>query len=594
MADDDEFDKLMAEAEDTINESQDSTFNTTVIHNAADSQDESTIDEEDDEVDEFLRSLAETKEQRQELFKEECPKTSTPKLSETLSRIKKLEEGGVLSPLAAGSPKITENKSIRALSPEAKRCKRDISSDETAKTNDIIERVNRILDKTGADRSQILSGNIVSGEGYDDADIDDDLLEKDEDDVDDGWAKELTIDDLIEMDELLESDEEEDEITIIGEFTPKPDDQKEVAKTSDEKSGKVAAVAPTVPEVPKVQKKITIIDKKKLNNLKRDYYEELQKVYHLYLKRAPPPINEVSVPRVFKDLSKQNIIGYEKIDEYLDNNHPMWTEDRQKFSQFLHHNPTRVGPEDVAKYLHAKWNTGYNIDLCQNLSTIPRIPYVERDLECVYIMPEHQIEKKTYSTGIKVNDFIKEASETIKNQTFSNNEESRREEFESRRDRDRRDGAQKTNCSICTFYCLCGIQTESRKRKHSGPCNEREIKTRDNIIHIIYNQNKKLRIDEIARIVKCADDVMDFNVCYTKNYSLNKQMLQELSSLEVVYMGFDHYYSSPYARHQKPKPNPPPKKVNPTKQANSDQKASTPGSSSKEGAKGVIDIIEEY
>ena len=40
MADDDEFDKLMAEAEDTINESQDSTFNTTVIHNAADSQEQ--------------------------------------------------------------------------------------------------------------------------------------------------------------------------------------------------------------------------------------------------------------------------------------------------------------------------------------------------------------------------------------------------------------------------------------------------------------------------------------------------------------------------------------------------------------------------
>ena len=65
-----------------------------------------------------------------------------------LFRIKKLEEGGVLSPLAAGSPKITENKSIRALSPEAKRCKREISSDEAAKTNDIIERVNRILGMT--------------------------------------------------------------------------------------------------------------------------------------------------------------------------------------------------------------------------------------------------------------------------------------------------------------------------------------------------------------------------------------------------------------------------------------------------------------
>ena len=49
---------------------------------------------------------------------------------------------------------------------------------------------------------------IFSGGGDDSTDIDDDLLEKGEDDVDEGWAKELTIDDLIEMDELLESDEE--------------------------------------------------------------------------------------------------------------------------------------------------------------------------------------------------------------------------------------------------------------------------------------------------------------------------------------------------------------------------------------------------
>jgi len=587
---DDEFDKFLEGMDNDSNDAHDSTVNTTVIPNPAANLDISTNDELIEDVDQFLQSLDETTEQRQEMFNEESPKTSTPKFLKKLSRMKNT----ISSPLAAGSPKITANESIRALSPEAKRCKRETSSDEAAQNNDIIEKVNKYLDKTG-DRSQILAGNIVSGSRDDDAEFDDDLLLQD-DDFDEGYAKELTIDDLIEMDELLESDEEEedeDEITIIGEVAPKPDQPK------DDKSGNVAAVAPIVP---KVQRKTTYIDKNKLNHLKNDYYEELGKVYQLYLKQPPPPISEVSVPRIFKDNNKKDIIGYEKIDEYLDNNHPMWIDDRKMFSEFLHSGQgvsKRVGPEQLAKYLHKKWNSGYTIDLCQNLSSIPRIKYVERDQECVYIMPDHQIEKNTYSTGIKMNDFIKEASETIKNQTFSNNEEWRREEFESRKENDRRDEASRSNCSICSYFCLCGIQKESRKRKWSGE-NEREndnrITRREEIIQIIYNQNKRLRIDEIARIVKCADDVMDFNVCYTGKYTLGKQMLQDLSSLEVVYKGFDYYYSSPYAKHQKPKSNPSSKKGDSSKQSNT--KASTPASSSKEvsngGAKVVIDIIEEY
>ncbi len=122
-------------------------------------------------------------------------------------------------------------------------------------------------------------------------------------------------------------------------------------------------------------------------------------------------------------------------------------------------------------------------------------------------------------------------------------------------------------CDYCLDFCLCGSQrtaaklmeeqSSGRKRKRTNSAGEssnkrhhinppRKILRRDEIVNTIYNQNRHLRMDEISKLVKSAEDVLEFNWCYTQGETMSRQMIQELASLEVVYKGFEYYYSSPY------------------------------------------------
>ena len=109
---------------------------------------------------------------------------------------------------------------------------------------------------------------------------------------------------------------------------------------------KVASVQPTEkpadnstlpPQPPIVEKskKTEKFDMNVVKNIRFDYYNELKRMYRKYLDCEPPDYNLVREPRIFRDKFSK-IIGYEKLDEYLDNNHPMWMEDRKMFAYFIH------------------------------------------------------------------------------------------------------------------------------------------------------------------------------------------------------------------------------------------------------------------
>ena len=159
-----------------------------------------------------------------------------------------------------------------------------------------------------------------------------------------------------------------------------------------------------------------------------------------------------------------------------------------------------------------------------------------------------------------------------KNNESMAQEDERYEEFQSTKNKDKQEHRKAEGCDYCTDFCLCGSQKNAklmdeqnridggrkRKRTTSSGFGEgddggggshkkhKKLVRRDEIINIIYNQNRYLRVDEIAKIVKSAEDVMEFNWCYSKGETMSKQMIQELASLEVVYKGFEYYYSSPY------------------------------------------------
>ena len=127
---------------------------------------------------------------------------------------------------------------------------------------------------------------------------------------------------------------------------------------------------PRTPKPPKLEdKKQEKLSMNQLRNIKYKYYDELRHSYDQFLGREPPDFTLVREPRIFKQKDGK-IIGYEKLDEYLDNNHPLWTEDRITFSYFIH---GRYDNRMVADFIREKWNSGLHIDLCQNLTSIPRL-----------------------------------------------------------------------------------------------------------------------------------------------------------------------------------------------------------------------------
>jgi hypothetical protein len=62
--------------------------------------------------------------------------------------------------------------------------------------------------------------------------------------------------------------------------------------------------------------------------------------------------------------------GFESIDEYVDNRHPVWSEIKVAFRDYLHND--RLAPHFLADWVHLRWRSGHRIDLNRNLSCFPR------------------------------------------------------------------------------------------------------------------------------------------------------------------------------------------------------------------------------
>jgi len=109
---------------------------------------------------------------------------------------------------------------------------------------------------------------------------------------------------------------------------------------------------------------------KKLKEFEPHYREILRKVYQMYHQSIP-----AILPR-FRSFVKdrnnkydiKNLIGFESLDEYVDNNHPLWAEDREvclNYLQGTNHSLT------LADYIHSKWGN-QQIDISKNNSFITR------------------------------------------------------------------------------------------------------------------------------------------------------------------------------------------------------------------------------
>ena len=63
-----------------------------------------------------------------------------------------------------------------------------------------------------------------------------------------------------------------------------------------------------------------------------------------------PHFSEVNEPRIYKDKNGA-IVGFDMPDEFIDNNHPLWNEQRELYFSVMKGERT---DEEFAKYIHTK------------------------------------------------------------------------------------------------------------------------------------------------------------------------------------------------------------------------------------------------
>ena len=73
----------------------------------------------------------------------------------------------------------------------------------------------------------------------------------------------------------------------------------------------------------------------------------------------------------------ENRIGFESLEEYIDNNHPLWLRDRQFCHDFLTYGPEYTG-YNIAEYVNSKWGMQH-IDVSENLSVINEVSHPNKN-----------------------------------------------------------------------------------------------------------------------------------------------------------------------------------------------------------------------
>ena len=126
---------------------------------------------------------------------------------------------------------------------------------------------------------------------------------------------------------------------------------------------------------PSLPRKNVLPQKPKINEIKnidRNYYRELETLYGKYQKHPGlgqiPSFHTIRKARMYKDNSG-NITGYLSLEEYIDNNHPLWCDLRNQFNELLlHSKPNHV----LADFVTKQWNSGFPVNSNRNLSCLPR------------------------------------------------------------------------------------------------------------------------------------------------------------------------------------------------------------------------------
>lgn len=377
---------------------------------------------------------------------------------------------------------------------------------------------------------------------------------------------------------LLESDSEEDEDDVDAEGTEEllltrpasPSDETAGGALAQEASGKGTSVKQASakearPEKP-AKRKITLDDLKRIDRM---YYEVLQYVYNKY--RDEPGILQIPPAKqarawVYKDRKDPNsIIGFESLEEYVDNKHPLWSILKLKFQDFLQHQQGPLPHALLAAEARQQWRSGLRLDLNRNLTRFPRHRAARPGCRPNSLSSAGRQKKAADAKEKLIEMYERVGAEAV----FVKRQEDERYQLYLNRKAHpqqgvpaRQEDPELAECEYCLKFCLCSpgrfLRGPSRKRKSGGAagCAPEDKRRRmdddverrvDLFLAMVGSQD----VNRCVNIVKSYEEATNLNALYEKEKeeeeAISDDMIRELASMEKIHDDFRRYYKSPYA-----------------------------------------------
>jgi len=359
-----------------------------------------------------------------------------------------------------------------------------------------------------------------------------------------------------------------------------PLDQTVIEQANRTMTAEVAQPSPNPVQLPSKPKevKININD---IKNIDIEYYKQLEAIYEMYCDkenvRIKPRLSDMRKPRIFRD-KRKNIVAYESLEEYIDNNHPVWSDYRKIFHQYLY---SQKSDRDLADYVHQQWDSGLVIDLTQNLSCFPRKKFKRLTDKSQSVDTLQTPCGQSGSTGAHSQSSMNDKREklvamykrSVNSDHIKRREAARYSWYRSYLARIRwgralhdpvevvgSDSLRK-ECGFCYNVCLCLgrslVATGSKRKREEDDQDPVPVMKRprrmdlEDLMQVVVRTYPR-DSQRCANIMKSAEEAMDLNACYVSKIGFSSELTKELLSLERVYDGFKKYYKSPYARDNPP------------------------------------------
>ena len=288
------------------------------------------------------------------------------------------------------------------------------------------------------------------------------------------------------------------------------------------------------------------------------YYRQLEDVWRKYAGQegvGQMPTRMMMVrPRIYKDNGR--VVGYESLQEYVDNNHPLWGAHRQVFKEVLFKEKEQG---HLVRWVAKQWGD-QRVNTARNLTVFNRGGggdrgrgkgnNVVRDVERVGEVRGREGKMNIREARATLVDMYANSSNV---EGVKETEEARWKLFEAALKTKLQEAEalscevdvdEAAECDLCGEVCLCMV---GRKRKAGEEGGGGKVSKQQYLDSVLSSASRKgWTVDRTVEVVYGVEEAYELQSCYNNNPFLSKEQVSELASLEEVHSMITEMYDSPY------------------------------------------------